>query len=170
MVAAAVILPSGEWPDGLRDSKTLSAGRRSALYDEILSLARDIRVVRVTPARIDREGLQVCNLYALKEAVRRLDPPPDFVLSDGFPVDHGAVPHLAVVKGDRVAAAVAAAGIVAKVVRDRSMERYHRRYPDYGFARHKGYGTAQHRAALEKLGPSPLHRRSFAGVGDTVDV
>ena len=170
MVAAAVILEPGEWPAGLRDSKTLSAAQRSALYDEIVSQARDIRVVRVTPARIDREGLQVCNLHVLREAVRRLDPPPDYVLSDGFSVDHGTIPHLAVVKGDRVAAAVAAAGIVAKVVRDRSMERYHRRYPGYGFAEHKGYGTAQHRAALDTLGPSPLHRRSFAGVGDTVDV
>jgi ribonuclease HII len=98
-----------------------------------------------------------------------LEVEPDYVLTDGFPVPRISQPHLSIKKGDAVTASVAAASIVAKVTRDRMMDRYHRRFPEYGFDHHRGYGTAEHLAALERLGPSPIHRLSFKGVGpDTV--
>jgi ribonuclease HII len=121
------------------------------------------------PSRIDRRGLHRSNLSLLRRAVTRLEVEPDYVLTDGFAISRMPLPHLSIKKGDAVTASVAAASIVAKVTRDRMMDRYHRRFPEYGFDRHRGYGTAEHFAALERLGPSPIHRLSFKGVGpDTV--
>ena len=118
-----------------------------------------------TPLRIDRRGLHKSNIALLKQAVRDLPTPPDYVLFDGWPLAGVTVPHLSIKKGDSVCASIAAASIVAKVTRDRTMKRYHERFPEFGFDRNKGYGTSEHREVLDLLGPTPIHRLSFHGVG-----
>jgi len=105
------------------------------------------------------------NLALIRRAVRSLRVPPDYVLTDGWAIPRLGVPSLSIKKGDAVTASVAAASIVAKVVRDRAMDRYHRRFLAFGFDRHRGYGTAEHFAILARLGPTPIHRLSFKGVG-----
>jgi ribonuclease HII len=164
LVAAAVVLPPDWIPDGLTDSKLLSAAQRERLYREIRRHALAVGVRRVQPERIDRIGLQRANVEALQLALRKLDVAPDYVLVDGLFRLRIHTPHLRVIKGDRVSASIAAASIVAKVTRDRTMVRMARRYPAYGWDRNKGYGAAEHREALERHGPTPLHRRCFAPV------
>jgi ribonuclease HII len=164
MLAAAVILPETFELDGLDDSKVLSRAQRDEAFERVTRDATAVAVCRATAARIDNRGLHRCNVAILQEAVARLEPGPDFVLCDGWPVEMD-VPHLSIKKGDAVAAAVAAASIVAKVTRDRIMERYAKRFPGYGFEQHKGYGTAEHREAIDRLGTTPIHRLSFGGVG-----
>src|SRR5499427_4980447 len=124
------------------------------------------RRAAVIPAgEIDKKGLHVCNIAGMRRALAGLSPQPQYVLTDGFPVRGLGVPALAMWKGDEVAACVAAASVVAKVTRDRLMRDLHKRYPLYGFARHKGYSTPAHMRALNAYGPCPEHRRSFANVG-----
>ena len=165
LVAGAVILPDDFDLPGLKDSKLLTPKQRDVLAVKIREQAVALSLVRVTPAIIDRRGLHKSNVRALRVAISRLDPAPQYALSDGFAIPRMRVPNLSIRKGDRVAASVAAASIVAKVVRDRAMKRLHRRYPAFGFARNKGYGTAEHWSALRVHGPSPVHRMSFKGVG-----
>ena len=165
LVASAVILPEGFDLDGIADSKVLSPKERDEAYARIVAGAVAWSVCRAMPSRIDRRGLHRSNLWLLRHAVATLPIEPDYVLSDGFPLRRLPVPTLSIKKGDAVTASVAAASIVAKVTRDRMMDRYHRRFPGYGFDHHRGYGTEEHRAALEQLGPSPIHRLSFKGVG-----
>jgi len=165
LVAAAVILPVDADLEGLRDSKLMTAKARERMAASIREHAVAISIVRVTPQVIDRRGLHKSNIRALRAAIARLDPRPSYALTDGFPVSRMPVPALSIKKGDRVSATVAAASIVAKVFRDRAMRRLHRRYPAFGFARNKGYGTAEHWRALRDVGPSPVHRMSFKGVG-----
>jgi len=169
MVAAAVVLPADFDLDGIGDSKALTAHRREACFERIVAGAVAVSVCRVMPSRIDRRGLHRSNLWLLGRAVTKLPMRPDYVLSDGYAIPRLDVPHLSIKKGDAVTASVAAASIVAKVTRDRMMDRYHRRFPDYGFDRHRGYGTAGHFEALARLGPSPIHRLSFRGVGPDED-
>jgi ribonuclease HII len=164
MFAAAVILPEDFGIDGLADSKMLTPLQRDEWYDVIRARAVSIGVVRAFPSRIDHRGLHVSNLFLLRRAVRALDVRPEFVLSDGFHLRGVPLPQLSIKKGDEVVASVAAASIIAKVTRDRMMDRYHRRYPQYGFDRHRGYGTASHRSAIARFGPSPIHRMSFKGM------
>jgi ribonuclease HII len=164
LVAAAVILPDGFDVDGLRDSKQLTALQRDEWNGRIRQAAVAVALCRAFPRRIDRRGLHVSNLRLLRQAVCRLAVEPDFVLSDGFHLRAMRWPHLSVKKGDEVCSSVAAASVVAKVTRDRIMERYHRRYPVYGFDHNRGYGTAEHRAAIAAHGPSPIHRLSFKGL------
>ncbi len=166
LVAAAVILPEGFDLDGLADSKALTPNARQALFERIVREAVAWSVRRCTPTRIDRRGLHRMNLWLLRRSVRTLSVEPDYVLSDGFSIGRLPVPSLSIRKGDAVVASVAAASIVAKVVRDRIMDGYHRRFPMYGFDRNRGYGTPEHLAALREHGPCPIHRRSFAGVGE----
>jgi ribonuclease HII len=166
LVAAAVILPEGFDLDGLEDSKLLTRRQREAAYGRVTSRAVAFAVCRATPARIDRAGLHRTNLALLRSALRRLPVPPDFVLTDGFPLKRVGVPCLGLRKGDVVTASVAAASVVAKVTRDRIMDRYHRRFPDYGFDTNRGYGTEKHWEALWRLGPTAIHRRSFNHVLD----
>ena len=147
---------------GLDDSKRLTRPRREALYHEIVRLARQVVVVLFSPATIDRDGLHRCNLRGLARAIERLDPAPDVALVDGFRLPECARDHRAVVGGDRLSAAVAAASIVAKVTRDRLMCGLHETYPMYGFASHIGYATAVHQAAICEHGVCELHRLSFA--------
>jgi ribonuclease HII len=165
LVAAAVILPSPCPIEGLADSKLLTPQRRRELARQIHEVALAVSVVRASPDTIDRMGLQRTNLSLLCRALRELPGGYDYALADGFPLP-GAMPApvLGVRKGDRLVSCVAAASIVAKVARDKIMVGAARRYPGYGFQRHKGYGTDEHWAALRKLGPSAYHRYSFAGV------
>ena len=172
LVAAAVILPEDFDLDGVNDSKVLTPLQREEAYDRIVSGAVAHAWSKATASRIDRRGLHKSNLWLLRRAVCTLSLRPDYVLIDGFPVRRLPATSLAIKKGDAVTACVAAASIVAKVTRDRMMQRYHRRYRKYGFEHNKGYGTREHWNALDRLGPTPIHRLSFRGVGEngTVDV
>jgi ribonuclease HII len=165
LVAAAVILPPDFDISGLRDSKLMTPLARERMAAAIRGRAVAITLVRITPQVIDKRGLHKSNMRALRAAIARLEPRPDYALTDGFPVKRMPVPSLGIKKGDRISASVAAASIIAKVVRDRAMRRLHRTYPDFGFVRNKGYGTAEHWRALRDVGPSPVHRLSFKGVG-----
>lgn len=162
LVAAAVVL-DGPIP-GLADSKLLTPARRGRVYDAVLARAADVAVVVVDAAECDRLGLHRSNLAALRRALARLDTRPAYALTDGYSVDGLGVPGLGVWKGDRVAASIAAASVVAKVTRDRLMLDLHQHYPAYDFAIHKGYVTAAHQAVLEAHGPSPVHRVTYANV------
>lgn len=164
LVAAACVLPPTRPVPGLRDSKLLTAVARDRVHDEILARALAWSVVVLEADEVDARGVHQANLAALRRAVHRLDPAPRYVLTDGFDVDGLGVPSLAVWKGDRVAACIAAASVLAKVTRDRLMMAADAEHPGYGLAVHKGYNTAAHQAALERLGPSPIHRMSFSNV------
>jgi len=150
--------------DGVADSKALTAAAREAAYQEVVARALAWHVVVIPPGDIDRLGLHVCNVTGMRRALAGLACRPGYVLTDGFPVRGLAVPALAMWKGDEVATCVAAASIVAKVTRDRIMKDMSPQYPEYGFARHKGYSTPSHMAALAEHGPCAEHRRSFANV------
>jgi ribonuclease HII len=164
LVAGAVILPAEFEIQGLRDSKLLTAAQRAEWFERIRAQAVSVAVCRAFPRRIDRRGLHVSNLALLRRALYALDVRPDFVLMDGFALPGIRIPHLSMRKGDMVTASVAAASVIAKVTRDRIMDRYHRRFPQYGFAQNRGYGTGLHRAAIARYGPSPIHRMSFKGL------
>ena len=166
LVAAAVILPPGDRgvvPE-LADSKLLTERARERCYTQVLRRAIAWSVVVVDHEECDRLGMHVANVEALRRALARLDTRPSYVLTDGFPVDGLEVPGLAVWKGDRVAACIAAASVLAKVTRDRMMRELHHRYPEYDFETHKGYVTATHTEALERHGPCAIHRRRFVNV------
>lgn len=166
LVVAAVVLRGGRHRiEGLTDSKLLTPARREELYAEITERALAWSTVVIPCHDIDRIGLHRCNVTGMRRALAALDERPDYVLSDGFPVPGTGVPGLAIVKGDQVAACVAAASIVAKVTRDRIMMDLHERYPEYGFDVHKGYVTRAHGEALAAHGPCPEHRFSFVNVG-----
>ncbi len=164
LMAAAVILPLDAELEGLRDSKLCTRLQRERLAEAIRSVALAISIVRVQPWRIDRAGLQKCNLQALRRALKGLEVAPDYVLVDCFKLRRLPYPALAIKKGDVVSRSVAAASIVAKVHRDAAMRRYHRKHPHYGFATNVGYGTREHWDALRRWGPCDIHRRSFFGV------
>src|SRR3954451_24963656 len=171
LVAAACVLPSGRRGrvPGLADSKLLTAAARERVYAEVIDRAVAWSVVVMPVADLDARGMHVTNIEALRRAVWNLDPEPDYVLTDGFPVPGLARPGLAVWKGDRVAACVAAASVLAKVTRDRMMLDLHERFPEYDFAGHKGYITDVHSAALERHGPCPEHRMRFVNVRSARD-
>ncbi|MGH3545623.1 MAG: ribonuclease HII [Mycobacteriales bacterium] len=166
LVAAAVCLPDGARSQlpGLADSKLLTPQRREELYEQIQQRARLCAVVVVPSGEIDVVGVHRANLAALRRTVSQLGSQVDYALTDGFGVSGISVPNLGVWKGDRVAACIAAASIVAKVTRDRLMCQLDERFPQYEFAGHKGYITAAHTRALHEYGPCSEHRRSFANV------
>ena len=166
LVAAAVVLPDGRRGQvpGLADSKLLTPPARERAYAEVVRRALAWSVVVIENDECDRLGMHVANVEALRRSLARLEVRPSYVLTDGFPVDGLEVPGLAIWKGDRVAACLAAASVVAKVTRDRIMARLHEDFPVYDFLTHKGYVTAGHTAALERHGPCPLHRRRFVNV------
>lgn len=169
LVAAAVVLPpffEAPWLADLRDSKLLPPARREALAALIRHDALAIGLGMAPAAVIDREGLTAANYAAMAAAVASLGLRPDFLLIDAVPLCGMDVDQAALIDGDACCASVACAAVVAKVTRDRLMTRLDALVPGYQFARHKGYGTAEHLAALARLGPSPLHRRSFAPVRD----
>ncbi|MFG2054896.1 ribonuclease HII [Micromonospora sp. NPDC048930] len=166
LVAAAAVLPEGRRGEieGLADSKLLTPASRERIYDEVVARALAYAVVVIPAEEVDARGLHVCNLAAMRRALASLTTRPEYVLTDGFGVDGLDVPGLAVWKGDRVAACVAAASVLAKVTRDRIMVELDERYPGYGFAEHKGYITPEHTAALRELGPCREHRFSYVNV------
>jgi ribonuclease HII len=166
LVAGAAILPPGKAGivPGLADSKLLTEKARERCYTQIVKRAVAWSVVVISHDDCDRLGMHVANVEALRRAVALLDLSPAYVLTDGFPVDGLGVPGLAVWKGDRVAACIAAASVVAKVTRDRIMAQWHEEYPAYDFLTHKGYVTPTHTEALERHGPCPIHRRRFVNV------
>lgn len=162
LVAAAVILDRPI--PGLADSKLLSEKRREVCFDLIMANAIDVSVVSIPPADCDRWGLHRANIGALRRALARLSVRPAYALTDGFPVDGLGIPGLAMWKGDRVSASIAAASIIAKVTRDRAMVQLHEEFPAYDFATHKGYVTALHEAALWAHGPCAEHRHRYVNV------
>ena len=166
LVVAAVSLNrwSGDRRIELADSKALTARARETAYRQITKSALAWSAIVIEPGEIDAFGLHVCNVAGMRRALASLSIRPGYVLTDGFEVPGLAVPALAMWKGDQVAACVAAASIVAKVTRDKIMRTLHVAYPEYGFARHKGYSTPSHMAALDSCGPCPVHRRSFVNV------
>jgi ribonuclease HII len=165
VVAAAVLRPgkSGEIP-GLADSKLLTPAARERVYAQVVRRAAAYSVVVIPAAEVDRIGLHVSNVMGMRRALASLPMRPGYVLTDGFPVPGLDVPGLAVWKGDRVAACIAAASVLAKVTRDRMMTALHDAHPGYNWRRNKGYGTPDHLAGLKTCGVSIHHRRSFSPV------
>lgn len=166
LVVAACVLPTSARSrlDGLGDSKQIPAPERERLYEIIVRRATSWSAIVIPHTEIDAHGLHVANVAGMRRAVARLTPSPDYALTDGFPVRGLPVPATAIWKGDAVTACVAAASILAKVTRDRIMTELHEQWPHYDFARHKGYVTPDHAAALTRHGPSPIHRRSYVNV------
>lgn len=169
VVAAAVVLPEGVSVEGADDSKVLSADVREELYVRILASARSVGVGAASVREIDRRNILRATTVAMQRALARLSVSADHVVVDGLPVKYLGREHDAVVDGDALIHSIACASIVAKVVRDRLMHRLARRYPGYAWDTNVGYGTAQHRAAIDELGVTPHHRLTFTGLQFELD-
>ena len=161
VAAGAVILPRDCTILYLNDSKKLSEKRREELFLEIKEKALAWNVAVVSPARIDEINILQATYEAMRAAIGGLSQTPDLLLNDAVTIPGVEIPQIPIVKGDAKSVSIAAASILAKVTRDHLMAEYVKLYPGYGFAKHKGYGTAAHIAALRELGPSPIHRRTF---------
>jgi ribonuclease HII len=161
VVAAAVVFRPGENIAGVRDSKKLSPEQREALYPLILQRAAASAVEAVSEDEIDRINILQATYAAMRKAVSGLGIEPGHVLVDGYPIPGLPFPQTALVGGDDLSMTIGAASILAKVTRDRMMVEFDRLFPQYGFARHKGYGTREHVRALRQFGPCPIHRKSF---------
>ena len=162
--AAAVILRPDVVIDGINDSKKLTEKKREALFDVILKEASAYSIASASVEEIESLNILQATFLAMKRAVQGLSVSQELALIDGNMVPPGLeIPGRSVVKGDALSASIAAASILAKVTRDRIMRELDAQYPEYGFAKNKGYGTAEHIAALKKYGPTPIHRRSFIG-------
>jgi ribonuclease HII len=164
VVSAAVIIPMSLQIPGVSDSKKLTPQKRNYLYEKIYDLAVSVGIGIVDPFEIDRINILQAALLSMAMAVENLSPQPDCLLIDGTFLISSALPQEAIPKGDAVSVTIAAASIVAKVTRDRLMERYHQDYPQFGFQKHKGYPTKAHKKAIQKFGCCPIHRRTFKGV------
>lgn len=159
--AAAVILPEDAELDGINDSKKLSPKKRDELYDLITEKAISYAVFAVDEKRIDEINILNATFEAMNGAVNSLSVKPDYVLIDGNKIRGMEIPHETLVKGDAKSISIAAASILAKVSRDRYITEMAKEYPQYGFEKHKGYGTAAHNEAIKRYGPCPIHRRTF---------
>ena len=168
VAAAACILPIGIEIKGLNDSKKLSEKKREELFKVIQENAVSFAVATCSVEEIERFNILECALLAMRRAVEKLDIPPEFILVDGNINKGFTLPSKAIIGGDAKSPNIAAASILAKVTRDRMCYELDEKYPMYGFARNKGYGTAEHIAALKEYGPCPAHRRSF--IGNFVDL
>ena len=166
LVIAAVILTDPTAPElaAVRDSKEIPEKKREELFDVIMNIAASVSVIRVSVEEIDERGVHAANLDGMRRAVKGLTIEPAYVLTDGYAIQGLAIPNVAVWKGDQVVTAISAASIIAKVTRDREMIELDKKYPQYGFAGHKGYITAAHTAALAEHGPCVEHRRSFSNI------
>lgn len=161
VVAGAVVLPQNCKIRYLNDSKKLSTSRREALYDEIMEKAVAVGVGMASPARIDEINILQATYEAMRQAIGELAVQPDILLNDAVTIPEITVPQVPIIKGDAKSMSIAAASIIAKVTRDRLMMEYDKIMPEYGFAAHKGYGSAAHIEALKKHGASPIHRKTF---------
>lgn len=164
VVAAAVILPETAWLPGIRDSKLLSASQRDRLFTQIFSVALAVGTGAVDHQDIDRINILNATRCAMLKAVSSLLIRPDFLLIDAVLLPQSAIEQTGLIHGDLLSISIAAASVVAKVTRDRIMERYHQDYPEYNFLSHKGYGTPEHLSNIRKFGASPIHRKTFKGV------
>ncbi len=166
LVVAAVILKDPFAPEleQVRDSKEVPETQREALFELIMNIADSVSVITVSASEIDERGVHAANLDGMRRAVKGLNLEPAYVLTDGYAIEGLAVPNVAVWKGDQVVTAISAASIIAKVTRDRLMVELDGVYPEYGFAKHKGYITAAHTAALAQYGPCAEHRKSFSNI------
>ena len=164
VVAAAVILPRDGIGEKLFDSKKISSKKREHLYETILAKAQGVGIGIVGQDEIDCINILEATLKAMALAIDNLPIPPDFVLIDGLHGPNIPIPQKPIRKGDQLCNSIAAASIVAKVTRDRMMWECHQKYPQYNFAKHKGYGTKEHQRAIEKFGICELHRKTFRGV------
>jgi ribonuclease HII len=164
VVSAAVIIPISLQIPGISDSKKLSPQKRDYLYEKIYDSAVSVGIGIVDPFEIDRINILQAALLSMAMAVENLVPQPDCLLIDGTFLISSTLPQEAIPKGDALSASIAAASIVAKVTRDRLMERYHEDYPQFEFSKHKGYPTKAHKQAIQKFGCCPIHRRTFKGV------
>ena len=171
LVIASVILhdPFAEDLSAVRDSKDVSEKERENLYELLLEKAAAISTIIVPPTEVDARGVHAANLDGMRRAVQGLSITPAYVLTDGYAIDGLGIANLAVWKGDQVAHCISAASIIAKVTRDRIMRELDTQYPDYGFAKHKGYITAAHTKALNQHGPCIEHRRSFANIAALIN-
>ncbi len=168
VVAAAVILHPDRPIEGVNDSKKLTERQRELFFDRITAEALAIGIGSSPPEQIDRINILQATRQAMLEAVNQLAPCPDILLIDGITTISSPLQQQTIKQGDGRSASIAAASIIAKVTRDRLMHEFDRQYPLYGFARHKGYGSAAHLAALRQHGPCPIHRASFRGVRELV--
>lgn len=163
VVAGAVILPKDCRILYINDSKKLSEKKRELLYDEIMEQAVAIGIGIVGPARIDEINILQATYEAMREAIADLSATPDLLLNDAVTIPGVSIPQVPIIKGDAKSISIAAASIIAKVTRDHLMVKYDTVFPEYKFAKNKGYGTAEHVAALKETGPTPIHRDSFIG-------
>lgn len=168
VVIASVILPEEFFIEKINDSKKLSEATREKIYDIILENAISVNRAIIDEKTIDRINIYQASMNGMYEAIYGLAVKPDAVLIDAMPLDSLDIYHEAIIKGDSKSASIAAASIVAKVERDRMMNEYDKIYPQYGFAKNKGYGTSEHLAALKKYGPCPIHRKSFEPIKSMV--
>ena len=170
LVIAALILkdPESSALSKVRDSKELTPKAREEIFPVILENARSHSIIEISPAEIDSFGLHKSNIEGMRRAISALNITPDYVLTDGYEIPGIAIPNLAVWKGDQVALTISAASILAKVHRDRLMVSLDKEYPEYGFAEHKGYVTSSHTASLERVGVSPVHRKSYANIAKLI--
>jgi ribonuclease HII len=171
LVIASVILhdPFAEDLAAVRDSKDVSEKERENLFELLIEKAAAISTIIVPPAEVDERGVHAANLDGMRRAVQGLSITPAYVLTDGYAIDGLGIANLAVWKGDQVAHCISAASIIAKVTRDRIMRELDVEYPDYGFAKHKGYITAAHTKALNQHGPCIEHRQSFANIAALIN-
>ena len=167
VVAAAVILPhhiDAPWLNQVRDSKQLSSARRELLFHYIHEVATSIGIGMVRHEKVDAQGIIKATRLAMKLAIDQLSPPPESILIDYLSLPEVPLPQKGITNGDSLCFSIACASIIAKVTRDYIMVKFNEIYPGYGLAQHKGYGTRKHFACLQRLGPSPIHRRSFKPV------
>lgn len=164
LVVAAVILNPENPLSEVGDSKTFTERKRSELAKEIRERALAYSIIEIDPEEIDMHGLHPSNIGGMRRAITALSHTPDYIITDGYRVAGLEIPAIAMWRGDQISESVGAASIVAKDHRDQIMIEWDVRYPEYGFAQHKGYGTAAHQRALEKHGVLPIHRKSFAPI------
>ncbi|MDH5683361.1 MAG: ribonuclease HII [candidate division WOR-3 bacterium] len=164
VVAAAVILPRNIRLKGVRDSKELTPRQRSLLFPKIKSGAISLGIGIVNNKIIDQINIRNASFLAMKKAIAKLKVRPDLALVDGFSIPDLTIDNNGITRGDKKSLSIACASIIAKVIRDEIMKRFHQYYPDYGFAKHKGYPTRRHIQALKFFGPTPIHRQTFAPV------
>lgn len=168
LVVAGVIFPQGYYDERINDSKQLSAKKRELLYDIIIenALAFDIEII--DEKTVDEQNVYQASKLGMLKIIQNIALKPDFALTDAMPLGN-AIHHLSIIKGDAKSLSIGAASILAKVTRDRIMIEYDKKYPEYGFKKHKGYPTQAHKEALKRYGVTPIHRRSFKPVQDVLN-